>query len=351
MKGAKVGDGALTWRERPANVRDMQLRDEDLTGHGVEFEDEALHPFPMGFEACNESLFFDWIQADGGRAGHCRIGLHPGLGRLWFWLYLYDGSSWLCIDEPCLTLDKLETDGPWAWTSKSLSFHRTVDSPLRQNTLKVRGDASVVGDPSKPSVAVAVDLVFHAAGPAHGMAGRSVPWTDGTTYEAARYEQPCNVTGTIDSGEGAVTFEGFGERDHSWGPRLWAMQWFFLVVAADALRVQATEVVIGGSMRVCVGYVQDEQMRGVTDAEFDLEFEADTEVQKPCAGSVAIKTEGGTVLRGAIRPVTGTALDDSHCLPEGERSLYRRTLVQFTPEGSEESFMGWLETHRMVAAS
>ena len=318
--------------------------DAELTAHGISVDDEGLHPAPSDFEAWNESLFFDWIATDGSQAGHCRIGRHPGQQRVWFWLYLWNGEHWVRIDEPYLPLAALSDTG-WDYQSESLSFQREVIEPLRINRLSVQGVATLCDGPQAGEpIQIAVNLTFHAAGPAHGMAQRTFPWGDGTIYAAARYEQPCDVDGDISWADERHAFSGRGERDHSWGPRFWVMQWTFLVVASEHLRAQCTEVLIGDEMRVCVGYIQREEMKPVEDVRFELAYASADNIHQPFSGQVMVD-EGA--LAGTLHPVTGVAIDDSHCLPEEARSIYRRNLIRFEPSDGSPPLWGWMETHRV----
>ena len=52
----------------------------------------------------NESIFYDWYDDAGSYAGHCRIGVHPNQDRVFVWFYLWDGASWVAIEEPRLPL-------------------------------------------------------------------------------------------------------------------------------------------------------------------------------------------------------------------------------------------------------
>jgi len=214
--------------------------------------------------------------------------------------------------------------------------------------LTVAGRGKVVqGEGLGSEVPFEVRLCFNAAGPAHGMAARRVKGSDGESYQAGRYEQPCDVSGQMSLGTESHAIEGRGERDHSWGPRHWAMQWLFLVLEGAHLRAQCTEVVIGGAMRLCVGYVQREAMEKVTDVSFDLTFSDVSDALTPFTGTVSVQSRGEK-LSGRVTPTTGVALDDGHCLPEGTRSVYRRDLVRFEPDDGSSPVMGWMETHRLV---
>ena len=320
--------------------------EDELTSEGVAFADEGLHPHAPKDTAWNESVFFDWIDESGALAGHCRIGRHPGLDRLWIWVYLYADGRWVGLSRPELPLTEMTSDG-WEYQSDSISVSWQVERPLAESRLSIRGIAHTLQG-EEAQVPFDVTLTYRAAGPAHGMAARKVKGGDGETYLAGRYEQPCDVTGTMVLGEERWPITGRGERDHSWGPRHWAMQWLFLVLEGASLRAQCTEVLIGGAMRISVGYVLGEEMHAVKDTRFELEFAEDAQIHKPFVGSVSVSHEGGE-LAGRLVCLSGVALDDGHCLPEGIQSIYRRTLIRFEPEGGGEPVMGWMETHRLVS--
>ena len=304
----------------------------------IQDQDEGTHPFPSGFDAWNESLFFDWIGPDGTRAGHCRIGVHPALGTVWFWFYVLHEGHWACINKTALPYsgDYGET---WAQELDGLRFCRRVVHALQTNVLEVQGVGTWIDGPrAGQSVALGVHLTFEAAGPAHGMAARTIPWTDGVTYHAARYEQPCDVTGTVTVDGAPASFTGKGERDHSWGPRFWAMGWTFMVLAVDRVRAQRTEVDIEGMDPIVVGYIQKQEMEALESVSFDLVYRPESEVHVPFDGSMSAQSQSYS-LAGTVTPVTGVAIDDSHCLPDEARSIYRRS-PHASPRGWHSGTVG-----------
>jgi hypothetical protein len=54
-----------------------ELSLEEASSFGILPEDEGVHPYDPDVEWWNESWFWDFFNADGTVAGHCRIGLHP----------------------------------------------------------------------------------------------------------------------------------------------------------------------------------------------------------------------------------------------------------------------------------
>ncbi len=49
----------------------------------------------------------------------------------------------------------------------------------------------------------------------------------GEEFAKGHYEQLVRATGTITVGEDTWTVDGFGLRDHSWGPRSWQAPWYY----------------------------------------------------------------------------------------------------------------------------
>ena len=113
---------------------------------GIVPADEGPHPHSPDHEWWNESYFWDWFDARGERAGHCRIGVHPNQDRAWLWFYLYNGAEWVAIEEPRLPMrdfdrEKLRYD---RW---GLRFDYEVTAPLRAGRLCVSGFGRVVSGP------------------------------------------------------------------------------------------------------------------------------------------------------------------------------------------------------------
>ncbi len=64
--------------------------------------------------------------------------------------------------------------------------------------------------------------------------------TPGEEFAKGHYEQLIAATGTIRVGEREWDIDGFGLRDHSWGPRYWQAPWYYRWLTAnfgDELRV------------------------------------------------------------------------------------------------------------------
>ena len=318
---------------------------EELTAFGIRPEDEGPHPFSPEYEWWNESVFYDWYTADGTNAGHCRIGWHPSQARLWFWLFLYNGAEWVAVEEPRLPLERLRQpdiayDDGWG-----LAFAYAAGEPLRSGRLEASAFGRVVSGPRTGMVLpVAVALEVEAIGAAHSLGQSDVAGHSAERMSASRFEQPILVRGsyTIDGDE--RTIEGRGERDHSWGPRMWNMEWTFLVFNAERLRLQCADVRIPGLDPIRVGYLHRRRTVDLSSVELALAF-SDERVTSPVSGTFAIEAEDGDRVEGHIESITGHEIDLSHVMVPPRRTFYRRALVRcHLAEGGP--VVGWLESNR-----
>jgi hypothetical protein len=324
----------------------LKLSDEDLARYGVGPEDEGRHAFDPDVEWWNESWFWDWYDAEGRVAGHCRIGMHPNQDRVWVWFYLKHGDEWVCVEEPRLPLSSFDPDR-LAYDGWGLRFAWDVTSPIRTGRFRFDGFGRVLSGPRASQIqAVSADLEVEAMGPPH--APKKMDAQAGTEqYPASRFEQPVAYRGTTAIAGEARPFEGRGERDHSWGPRFWNMEWTFLVVNGETLRSQCANVDIPGVPRIGTGYLyRGDDFQELAEVELDVDVE-DRPVLDPVAGKLRWKTERGEALHGEIESLSGIEIDLTHTFVPPQRSLYRRGLVRVTLAGEAEPLIGWLEFNRL----
>ena len=178
-------------------------------------QDEGRHE-PGGEQLWNESWYFDFAAEDGSIGGYVRLGLYPALGVAWYWGYLVrEGEQLLAVQHheakvPSGDVLEVREDGLWSqlycetphdhWTVGLEAFAVGLDDP---------GDAYAAPEPVGDKVPLGIDLEWQAQGPVFD-------------YPAvSRYEQSCLVTGEILVGNQAISFDGWGQRDHSWGVRDW----------------------------------------------------------------------------------------------------------------------------------
>lgn len=316
---------------------------EDLSKFGIRPEDDGIHRHDPSVEWWNESWFWDWFDARGEIAGHCRIGLHPVQRRAWLWLYLYRRGEWIALEEPRLPIDALALPR-LAYDGWGLAFSWDVAEPLRRGRLQVGGFGRVVSGPRAGLVVAAgVDLEVRGVGPPHSLGHSAAPGhSSSDAYDASRFEQPIAALGTLQFADETIDFEGRGERDHSWGPRLWNLEWIFMAVSNEDLRLQCAEARVPNAGRFAVGYLQRETTVSVFDVEFDFRFDDDS-LAEPLAGRFAVGAEDGTRVVGTVEVISAAEIDITHMFVPPERSIYRRALVRVHPDRGGAPLLGWIE--------
>ena len=213
--------------------------------------DEHRHE-PGPEELWNESWYFDWTNADGTLGGYVRLGLYPNLGLSWYWACLVGSGRPLVtvIDHdaplPAGRSFELRTEGLWA--------DQTIETPLDHLSLGCEAFAVALDDPAAVYGDLRGDRVPF---------GLDLEWeTDGGTYAypggVTRYEVPCRVHGEILVGDERIDFDGWGQRDHSWGVRdWWTMGWQWTAGRLDdGTRFHATHVTLDDTPVFWTGYVQ-----------------------------------------------------------------------------------------------
>ena len=319
----------------------------ELTRFGITPEDENPHPFSSEYEWWNESVFYDWYDRDGANAGHCRIGWHPNQQRLWVWLFLYNGTEWIAIEEPrlplaALQLPRIAYDDGWG-----LRFAYTVHDPLRSGRLEVSGFGRVLSGPRAGMILpAAVELDVETVGAAHSLGQHTLAGHSDATYSTSRFEQPIRGRGRYTIGSETRLLDVRGERDHSWGPRWWNIEWNFMAVNHDDFRLQCAAVRVPGTSEIATGYLHRDTTVTITEVHFDLDFHDDSPT-RPVSGRFRVRGEDGHVLAGQIESISGAEIDITHTFVPPRRPVYRRALIRLTPDGAAPA-IGWLESNRFV---
>jgi hypothetical protein len=326
-----------------------QLSLAELTRFGITPADEHPHPYSPDYEWWNESVFYDWYDRAGENAGHCRIGWHPNQQRLWVWLFLYNGDEWVAIEQPrlpftALKLPQIAYDDGWG-----LRFAYTVAEPLRSGRLEAAGFGRVLsGRRSGMILPVAVELDVETIGPAHTHGQHRLAGHSAEDYSTSRFEQPIHARGRYTIGSETRALEVRGERDHSWGPRWWNLEWNFLAVNGDDYRLQCAAVRVPDVSEITTGYLHRGATQTLTGVRFDLVFHDHTPA-RPVSGRFAVTAEDGSSLAGGIESISGAEIDITHTFVPPRRSVYRRALIRVTLDGRSPT-VGWLESNRFVGA-
>jgi len=180
---------------------------------GITDADERLHPVEDPSPHWSDSLYFNAWDPTSGAFVMTRIAVLANSGRVTGGMIVWVGGALSYgygreLDEiPPTDWDVMATDG---LTYRMLQAGQVWAVQLAD------GDARAHLEWHGLSPATSYDA--HPSGPLP----RAVAW--------GHYEQSCRVTGDLTVDGRTITFDGFGQRDHSWGFRHWAglHQWHWV---------------------------------------------------------------------------------------------------------------------------
>lgn len=306
--------------------------------------DERRHQ-PDDDPLWNESYYLDFFAADGSLGGYVRIGLYPNLGVTWYWACVVGRGRPLVtvLDHsaplpPAGTLE-IRTDGLWA--------DLNIETPFEHVSVGLEAFGIALEDP--------VDVYRQAYGDRLPL-GFDLEWeTDGNVFRypdfLPRYEVPCRVHGEILIGDETIEFDGFGQRDHSWGHRDWWSNGWCWTAFRMADRARFHAITLKPSTDFGFGYGQEPvpgDAGGALTTEVLLAFEADEILGAdgiPITADLDIAGRRITVEPIAWSPVLLTA-------PDGREARFPRALAAFTEAAGtpeERSGFGWIEFNQPPA--
>jgi hypothetical protein len=212
-----------------ANGQDVYMRIR------LEPHDEYMHELETASNF-NESMYFNVYDPREKVGGFLRLGnrANEGYAELTTCLYLPDGRVAFMFSRP-------EIDNNDAFDAGGTRFD--VVTPFEKLRTTYDGKVALLTDPlemadprkaftENPFVDAHVELTHTAVSPMYG--GEPVN-DDGSAlsddhsggFARGHYEQHMAVSGTIRVGDEEWNVDGFGLRDHSWGPRFWQAPWWY----------------------------------------------------------------------------------------------------------------------------
>ncbi|MCP4003326.1 MAG: hypothetical protein GY725_03945 [bacterium] len=245
-------------------------------------EDDFTHPLGPE-ENFNESMYFNFFDPEQSIGGFIRLGnrANEGNAEMTVTIYLEDGRVLFMFKRP-------QIDHNDAFDAGGVRFE--VIEPAQKLRTVYEGsvidlkDPSQMADPKKaftenPRRKVKLDLIHDAVGPMYGGA-KSKKESDRPAEEqfgAAHYEQHMAVTGTLEIEDQTWTINGYGLRDHSWGPRYWqaieSYEWLTLNFGPDLGGM--VSIVRRGPDKSHLGgvIVRGDEIDPITEAEIEAEYE------------------------------------------------------------------------------
>ncbi|MCW5829790.1 MAG: hypothetical protein KIT79_10815 [Deltaproteobacteria bacterium] len=227
-------------------------------------DDDFMHP-DEGKPNYNESMYFNLIDPRQRIGGWFRLGnrVNEGHAEMSCCVYLPDGRVAFMHDKPKIADNK-------SFNAGGMRFQ--VVEPFRRLTLGYQGKLYVMerphemADPShafknNPVEDAGISLDFTGISPMHGgirVLANGSPLPDVAGFAKGHTEQHMSGSGTVRIGGSTWKIEGFGLRDHSWGPRHWSnihwYRWLPMNFGGD-FGAMVSVVKLGAGPKVATGMV------------------------------------------------------------------------------------------------
>jgi hypothetical protein len=202
----------------------------------LEPQDEYMHE--LGPEPnFNESMYFNFYDPSKLLGGFVRVGnrANEGYAEITACLYLPDGRVAFMFNRPKISDNT-------AFDAGGLRFE--VVRPFEELHVAYSGSVILLDDPlqmaeprvafkENPSTAAELSLTFTGLSAMFGGESDEPREAAGEEFARGHYEQLVSAGGIVTVGEDQWEVDGFGLRDHSWGPRSWQASWYYRWLTAN----------------------------------------------------------------------------------------------------------------------
>ncbi|HXQ18425.1 MAG TPA: hypothetical protein VN781_02245 [Acidimicrobiales bacterium] len=179
----------------------------------------------------NESMYFNAYDPATRLGAFFRLGnrANEGTGEMTICVYLPDGRVAFMFARPRISSND-------AFDAAGMRFE--VVTPFEELKVSYEGPVVLLTDPlemadprraftSNPHTAGSVRLVYRGGSAMFGGEPDQPAERPGEEFARGHYEQLVAASGTLQVGDDRWEFDGFGLRDHSWGPRYWQAPWYY----------------------------------------------------------------------------------------------------------------------------
>jgi hypothetical protein len=202
----------------------------------LEPQDEYMHELGPE-ENFNESMYFNLYDPAAQLGGWFRLGnrANEGKAEMTTCIYLPDGRVAFMYNRPQISNND-------AFNAGGMRFD--VIEPFKE--LRVRYEGKVVllakplemADPKKaftenPYAECAVDITYTGVSTMVGGEPEESHEKPGEEFARGHYEQLIAGKATLTVGDESWSLDGFGLRDHSWGPRYWQAPFYYRWLTAN----------------------------------------------------------------------------------------------------------------------
>ncbi len=198
-------------------------------------EDDYMHPIEAA-ENFNESMYINLFDHQQKLGGWFRVGNRPNEGHaeMSFCFYLPNGQVAFMFQRASISNNN-------ALNAGGMEFQ--VVEPFKTLKLTYQGKACLLSNPqdmenpkqafnNNPIVDASAEIIFTAMTPVYGgeavdSEGNPIEEAPDEAFARAHYEQHMSGQGQVSIGDKTFPLNGFGMRDHSWGPRYWQnLYWY-----------------------------------------------------------------------------------------------------------------------------
>jgi hypothetical protein len=212
-------------------------------GLRLEPADEQLHP--LGPEPnFNESMYFNVVDPASGLGAFFRLGNRPNerTGEMTCCIWLPPDPGGREPRRVAFMFQRPEVTTNDAFDAAGMRFE--VVEPFERLEVTYEGKVVVLDDPlvlADPRTAFrehlwcdcTVQLTYTGVGPMIGGEPDTPRERPGEEFARGHYEQLVAARGVVRVGHQEWAVDGFGLRDHSWGPRYWQAPWYYRWLTAN----------------------------------------------------------------------------------------------------------------------
>ena len=267
----------------------------------------ALGPEPN----FNESMYFNFFDPSQSIGGFVRLGnrANEGQAEMTVCIYLQDGRV-------LFAFKRAEISHNDAFDAGGLSFE-VIEPSEKLRTVYQGGvieldNPKALSDPGRafkesPRRRISLDLVHQAVGPMYGSAKDKSEEKRSAEkqFAKAHYEQHMHVTGTIDLGDEQVEIEGYGLRDHSWGPRYWQAieryEWLTMNFGPDFGAMVSVIEIAGEEPRQGGVIIRGDELIPITNVSIDAEYEDNGLYHRSLVAKIETKTGETLEINGEVK--------------------------------------------------
>lgn len=277
----------------------------------IEPEDDYLHE--LGPEPnFNESAYYNFFDLEQSLGGWFRLGnrANEGSAEMTVCLYLPDGRVLFTFRRaPIDHNDAFDAGGLKFEVLEPTERHRTTF----EGTVLELTEPREMADPRRafkenPKKKISFDLVHQAVGPLYGSKAtkKEDELEPEESFAKAHFEQHMHVTGTLEIDGETLKIDGYGLRDHSWGPRYWqaihSYEWLTLNFGPDlGAMVSVIQRDAEGKQRTAGGVlIRDGKLERLVDATIEAEYEDNGLYHKKVTARVTTESGEELTIEGTV---------------------------------------------------